>query len=194
MRPSIQYNVTSQWNGGYVMEVFITNEGTLAIQDYRIGFDLPGTITDVWDGVIGAHSGLGYVIQDDDDKNDIAPGETVRFKFKVLTDSGEMPSSFTVNDEPAAVNGVEPAAAIKTTEVTDTSATQGASEPVESSVTASVTESATTDDGVIHVGPGITAAELEALIAKAPAGATLQLPPGTIASTSRSISRVRISP
>ncbi|GHB07721.1 cellulose binding domain-containing protein [Modicisalibacter luteus] len=186
MRPSIQYNVTSQWNGGYVMEVFITNEGTLAIQDYRIGFDLPGTITDVWGGVIGAHSGPSYVIQDDDDQNDIAPGETVRFKFKVLNDSGEMPSAFTVNDEPAAVNGIEP---ISSTTVTDDAAvTESTSAPVESSVTASISEpqaatisettSTAPDDGVIHVGSDITASELEALIAKAPAGAIIQLAAG----------------
>ena len=119
MRPSIKYNVTSQWNGGYVMEVFITNEGTQAIQDFQVGFDLDGTISDVWGGVIAGQSVTGYTIADDDDQNDIAPGETVRFKFKVLTDSGDMPSGFTVNDEPAAVNGVEPIAQDTVTESLD---------------------------------------------------------------------------
>ncbi|MEC9481914.1 MAG: cellulose binding domain-containing protein, partial [Halomonas sp.] len=185
MRPSIKYSITSQWNGGYVMEVFITNEGTQAIQDYQIGFDLPGSVTDIWGGVIAAQSAGHYVVQDDDDDNDIAPGETVRFKFKVLTDSGELPSAFTVNDEPATVNGVEP---VESSEAVETVTTQPSNTAVESSIVPSDSEPATdtpqaaasvsADGETIHVGPGISAAELEALIARAPEGATIQLAAG----------------
>ncbi|TDX26052.1 cellulose binding domain-containing protein [Modicisalibacter xianhensis] len=188
MRPSIKYNVTSQWNGGYVMEVFITNEGTQAIQDFQVGFDLDGTISDVWGGVIAGQSVSGYTIADDDDQNDIAPGETVRFKFKVLTDSGDMPTGFTVNDEPAAVNGVEPEVTSDTIAVSDTSVMDSEPATSESATTASLTDPAQTtaeetvnpasDASVIQVGPDITATELEALIAKAPAGATIQLAAG----------------
>ena len=182
MRPSIQYNLTSQWNGGYVMEVFITNEGTQAIQDYQVGFDLPGTITDIWDGVIADHSATRYAISDDDGKNDIAPGETVRFKFKVLSDSGELPSGFTVNDAPAAVNGIEPTLQDTLTDILDdivetiTDTVDTIIDTVETvieEVLPTIGEAIT-----VQVGPDITAPELEALIAMAPAGATIQLAAG----------------
>ncbi|GHA86188.1 cellulose binding domain-containing protein [Modicisalibacter luteus] len=172
MRPSIVYKTTSQWNGGYVMEVFITNEGAETIPDYEIGFSLPGDITDVWGGVIAAQEGNSYVISDDDNKNDIAAGETVRFKFKVLTEAGELPSSFNVNGVEATVNGIEPSGSSAPDEKTEALAPSlqaSASTPSETHETAA---------SLITVGPDITAAQLESLIARAPEGATVQLAAG----------------
>ncbi|MBW6392174.1 cellulose binding domain-containing protein [Billgrantia antri] len=174
MRPFIDASLSSQWNGGFVMEIFISNQGTQPIVDYQVSFTLDGTITDIWGGVIDAYSDDRYAIVDDDTDNDIAPGETVRFKFKVLTESGLMPSDVTVN-------GVTP-------EFSAEAETLLASEPLE---TQAVESSLFDANGEATVGPGITAAELQALVDAAPEGAVLHLAAGdyrfdTMISVSRS--------
>ncbi|QTP54587.1 hypothetical protein HNO51_07760 [Billgrantia sulfidoxydans] len=160
MRPFIDASLSSQWNGGFVMEIFLSNQGTQSIVDYRVEFTLDGTITDIWDGVVEAHSGDRYTIVDDDTDNDIAPGETVRFKFKVLTESGRMPFELTVN-------GTTP-------EFSPEAQTLLLAETVETQSVASLFD----DNGQAIVGPDTTAAELQALIDDAPEGATLHLAAG----------------
>ncbi|QOR38456.1 hypothetical protein HNO52_07990 [Billgrantia diversa] len=158
MRSFIHASLSSQWNGGFVMEIFITNQGTESIVDYRVEFTLDGTITDIWDGVVDAHSSDRYAIIGDDTDNDIAPGETVRFKFKVLTESGMMPSELTVN---GATPEFSPEA-----------------ETLLVAETQSVESSPFDDNGEATVGPETTAAELQALIDAAPEGAVLHLTAG----------------
>lgn len=148
MSALVDYIVTSSWNGGFVMEISVTNTGTTKIYDYMVGFTLPGAITSVWNGVITAKSGDAYVIMDDDDKNDIAVDETITFKIKVETTREIEPANFTINGELAEV-------ALRPDD------TPGAFV-----------------DGVASVGPDITAAELQLLLDKAPEGGLIKLAAG----------------
>ncbi|WP_111412343.1 cellulose binding domain-containing protein [Billgrantia lactosivorans] len=161
MRPFIDASLSSQWNGGFVMEIFITNQGTQPIVDYRVEFSLDATVTDVWNGTIAGHDAGRYAIVDDDIANDIAPGETVSFKFKALGESGQMPGSLTVN-------GVAP-------ELSPQAEMLLAAESLEPQPPE---PSPFDEDGVATVGPGITATELQALIDSAPEGAVLRLAAG----------------
>ncbi|WP_104205070.1 cellulose binding domain-containing protein [Billgrantia saliphila] len=175
MRPFIDASLGSQWNGGFVMEIFITNQGTQPIVDYRVEFTLDGTITDIWDGVVAGHSDNRYSIIDDDTDNDIAPGETVRFKFKVLSESGKLPDALTVN-------GVSPeyspeAQALLASEAIETTEATEVVETVET-VETTLVESSSSVEGEIPIGPAITAAELQALIDSAPEGSILRLAAG----------------
>lgn len=199
MRPYIDATLSSQWNGGFVMEVFITNKGTETITDYQVDFTLPGTITDMWDSVVSAHTDDRYTIIDDDSQNDIAPGETVRFKFKVQTENGELPSSFTVN-------GVEPEFSPEASSLFQVSQYESepslesepvwVSEPTVQEETAVVEEaraetalvdstSASTStaptvetENVINVAAGTSSSDLQKLIDSAPDGSVLQLVAG----------------
>ncbi|MCE8016152.1 hypothetical protein HOP62_08690 [Halomonas sp. MCCC 1A17488] len=152
MSARVGYTVTSQWNSGFVFEVTVTNEGTLPIDDYRVGFDLPGSITDLWGGRISVHEGQRYEIMDDDADNDIAPGQAVSFKVKSVDGSSQMPTRFSVNDQPMIVESPE------------------VDEPD------SVDEAFI--DGVATVEPGVSAAELETLLNGAPKGASVRLAEG----------------
>lgn len=165
MRPFIDASLSSQWNGGFVMEIFITNNGTQPITDYRVDFDLPGQITDVWSGVIAAHDGERYSIASHNDNGDIAPGETVRFKFKVLTESGQMPTAVTVNG--ATPEFSEQAEPLLNTEP----------EPAWGEATPFI-EANPFVDGEVTIGPSTTAVELQALIDSAPEGAIIRLAEG----------------
>ncbi|MDW5376381.1 cellulose binding domain-containing protein [Halomonas sp. HP20-15] len=160
MRSLIDFTLTSQWNGGYVMEISITNTGLEPIHDYRIDFDLPGTLTDVWGGDLMVLAPGRYGVVDDDANNDIAVGETARFKIKVISETGELPSGFTVNDEAAEL-----------------------SDAAQALIDAHMPEDVLGDDFVfadnaISVDATITARQLEALIDSAPDGATIQLQAG----------------
>ncbi|NIC06701.1 cellulose binding domain-containing protein [Billgrantia bachuensis] len=158
MRPFIDVSLSSQWNGGFVMEIFITNQGTQSIVDYRVEFTLDGTITDIWDGVIDGQTDGRYTIVDADTNNDIAPGETVRFKFKVLTESGMMPSELTVNGAIPEFSPEAETLLVAEIQLVEPSPFDG--------------------NGEATVGPEITAAELQALIDAAPEGAVLHLAAG----------------
>ncbi|GAB2782280.1 hypothetical protein GCM10027040_05450 [Halomonas shantousis] len=178
MKSLVDYAITSQWNGGYVLEVFITNIDSRNIENFRASFELPGEITDVWNGQVSAHHANTYTIMDDDDSNDIAPGETVRFKFKVLSESGALPTAFTVNDTPADL--AFSAIGEGQQSSSGTTASPAEASPPVSSIDI-VTTTAPVDDidaTTIRVGPEISAAQLETLLDSVPAGTTVQLAAG----------------
>ncbi|MBZ9567508.1 cellulose binding domain-containing protein [Modicisalibacter tunisiensis] len=160
MRSLIDLTLSSQWNGGYVMEVFITNLGSDPITDYRIGFTTHGTLGDVWGGSLLTADAGYYEIGDDDAKNDIAPGETARFKIKVLGDGTEFPAGFTVNGETPSLT--DAAAALVT--------------PVDP--LAELPEAYVFVDGVSSVDTNITAEQLQTLIDNAPEGASIHFAAG----------------
>ncbi|WP_136069047.1 cellulose binding domain-containing protein [Modicisalibacter radicis] len=169
MRASIDFKLSSEWNGGAVYEVFITNSGSDPIADYQFGFDLPGTITDIWSASIVSHAGDRYVVGESGNDSDIAPGETVRFKFKVATEGNEQPANFTLNGESLATGDVTtpPAPGIETP---DADATPDS--PV-----------AMPDDydfvgNSVSVDSGISAQALQTLIDGAPEGAIIHLAAG----------------
>lgn len=163
MRSLIDLNLTSQWNGGYVMEFSITNTGSEPILDYRIGFETGGTLSNVWGGTLFAADNGYYEIGDDDADNDIAPGETVRFKIKVTGDGTELPSDFTVNGESATLT---PEAEALVTPVDPLAELPAAYAFV---------------DGIASIDADITAEQLQTLIDNAPQGATIQLAAGDYA-------------
>lgn len=148
MPARVDYAVSSSWSSGFILEISVTNTGLKPIVDYAVGFTLPGEITAVWNGLITARSGDAYVIMDDDDKNDLAVGETISFKIKVETTRDIAPTNFTVNGEIAEV-----------------------AQPPDDTPDAFV-------NGIASVGPGITAAELQVLLDKAPDGGIIQLAAG----------------
>ncbi|MGQ4877353.1 cellulose binding domain-containing protein [Billgrantia sp. LNSP4103-1] len=169
MRPYIDASLSSQWNGGFVMEIFISNQGTQPIVDYKVDFTLDGTITDIWDGMVEGHSGNLYSIVDDDIGNDIAPGETVRFKFKVLSESGQLPTGLTVNGvSPDYSPEAQALLAPETSEIAET---------VEF-IETTLAEPSSLALGETLIGPDITAVELQALIDSEPAGSILRLAAG----------------
>ncbi|TDX21422.1 hemolysin type calcium-binding protein [Modicisalibacter xianhensis] len=153
MVAQVEYRVTSQWNDGFVFEVTLFNSGTRPLADYQVGFHLPGAVTQVWNGRISAQDGERYVITDDDDNNDLAPGETASFKVKALNSSAQLPTGFTVNDQPVIV------------------ASPAVDNPVSETSQHFI-------DGLATVEPGITADVLETLLNEAPSGATVRLAPG----------------
>ncbi|MGC3871649.1 cellulose binding domain-containing protein [Halomonas sp. GXIMD04776] len=161
MSSLIDYTLASQWNGGYILELFVTNDGPRTLHDYQIAFDLEGVISDIWNADIVSKTQAGYVIADDDDKNDLTPGETVRLKFKVLSDSGELPFAFKVNGQQAELS--DGAQALREAQMPE-KMLLGDDYPFV--------------DNAITVGPDIDADILNALIYLAPENASIHLAAG----------------
>ena len=168
MRATIDFTLSSEWNGGAVYEVFITNPGSDPITDYQFGFDLPGAITDIWSASIIAHVDDRYVIGESGGDNDIAPGETVRFKFKVATESGERPDNFTLNGVALNADGSDSQLPVFEAPEQDSSDDTPVSVPNDYQFI----------DNALGVDSAITAETLQALIEGAPEGATIKLAAG----------------
>ena len=96
---TVVYSTQSQWTGGFVAQVTITNNGTSAINGWKLGFTFPGdqAITDAWNGA-ESQSGENVTISNESYNATIAAGGSTSLGFQgTWTNSDAAPTSFTVN-------------------------------------------------------------------------------------------------
>jgi len=95
----VVYQTQSQWTGGFVAQVTITNTGTSAINGWTLKFTFPGDqhITNAWNGV-ESQSGEAVTITNESYNATIAAGGNTSLGFQgTWTNSDAVPTSFTVN-------------------------------------------------------------------------------------------------
>ena len=95
----VVYQTASQWTGGFVANVTITNTGTSAINGWTLKFTFPGDqhITNAWNGV-ESQSGEAVTITNESYNATIAAGGNTSLGFQgTWTNSDAVPTSFTVN-------------------------------------------------------------------------------------------------
>ena len=96
---TVSYTTQSQWTGGFVAQVTITNSGTSAINGWTLAFTFPGDqkITDAWNGV-ESQSGENVSIANESYNATIAAGGNTSLGFQgTWTNSDATPTAFTVN-------------------------------------------------------------------------------------------------
>jgi len=96
---AVSYTTQSQWAGGFVASVTISNPGTSPVNGWTLGFTFPGDqkITNSWNGV-AAQSGEGVTITSENYNSTIAAGASTSIGFQgTWTASDAAPTSFTVN-------------------------------------------------------------------------------------------------
>ena len=96
---TVSYSTQSQWAGGFVASVTISNPGTSPINGWTLGFTFPGDqkITNAWNGV-AAQSGKGVTITSENYNSTIAVSASTSIGFQgTWTTSDAVPTSFTVN-------------------------------------------------------------------------------------------------
>ena len=96
---TVSYSTQSQWAGGFVASVTISNPGTSPINGWMLGFTFPGDqkITNSWNGA-AAQSGKGVTITSENYNSTIAAGTSTSIGFQgTWTTSDAVPTSFTVN-------------------------------------------------------------------------------------------------
>jgi hypothetical protein len=95
----VVYTTQSQWGGGFVAGVTISNTGSSAINGWTLGFTFPGDqkITNAWNGQ-ATQSGETVSITNESYNGTIAPGANTSLGFQgTWTNSDAAPAAFTVN-------------------------------------------------------------------------------------------------
>ncbi|GHB24646.1 cellulose binding domain-containing protein [Salinicola rhizosphaerae] len=153
----IDYRLTSEWNGGFTLEFYLTNQSESSLNGYQLDFGLDAKIDALWGADSYLTTEAGYRIDND---IRLAPGETTRIKIKALGDETVVPISPRLNGEEI--------------ELTD-----GARQLTEAHTHPDLLgDDYPFSDNAITVDNGIDAATLNALIAAAPEGATIHLAAG----------------
>jgi O-glycosyl hydrolase len=96
---TVSYTTQSQWAGGFVASVTISNSGSSPVNGWALGFTFPGDqkITNAWNGV-AAQSGEGVTITNQNYNTTIAAGASTSLGFQgTWTSSDAVPTSFTLN-------------------------------------------------------------------------------------------------
>jgi O-glycosyl hydrolase len=96
---TVSYTTQSQWTGGFVAQVTITDSGTSAINGWTLAFTFPGDqkITDAWNGA-ATQSGENVSIANESYNATIAAGGNTSLGFQgTWTNSDATPTAFTVN-------------------------------------------------------------------------------------------------
>jgi len=95
----VSYTTSSQWSGGFVANLTITNTGTPAINGWTLTFTFPGDqhITSAWNGV-ASQSGENVTITNESYNATIPAGGSTSLGFQgTWATSDTPPSSFAVN-------------------------------------------------------------------------------------------------
>jgi hypothetical protein len=96
---AVSYSTQSQWAGGFVASVTISNPGPSPVNGWTLGFTFPGDqkIANSWNGV-AAQSRAGVTITNENYNSAIAAGASTSIGFQgTWTTSNIAPTSFTLN-------------------------------------------------------------------------------------------------
>jgi aryl-phospho-beta-D-glucosidase BglC (GH1 family) len=81
LNTTASFTDVNDWGSGFTGNITITNQGTTAINGWKLQFDFAGSITGIWNGQIISQPSGGYVIGDAGYNSTIAPGQSVTFGF-----------------------------------------------------------------------------------------------------------------
>lgn len=76
------YEVTSEWDGGYTAQIIISNKKSSVIEDWIIEFDSDISIDEIYGGVILEHKGNHYIVKNADYNQNILSGQNVNIGIK----------------------------------------------------------------------------------------------------------------
>ncbi len=96
---TVSYSTVSQWAGGFVASVTISNGGTSAINGWTLTYTFPGDqkITNSWNGVV-TQSGENVSIGNESYNASIPAGSSTQLGFQgTWTSSDAAPTAFTLN-------------------------------------------------------------------------------------------------
>lgn len=153
----LDYSLASSWDGGFVLEIFVTNLSDAALDGYSLSFDLDAEISDFWGADTLGTDGQRHVVSDD---SVLGAGDVARFKFKALGDITRMPENLSVDGDVPELT----ANAVALTETYRPPDLLG--------------DDYAFVDNAITVDDSIDAATLNALIAAAPDDSTIHLAAG----------------
>lgn len=76
-----QFTVRTDWGSGATVDLYLTNNGSEAVQGWDVSFDLPVEIQHLWNAQVTGLGGDRYAVSNLDWNAAIAPGQTVSLGF-----------------------------------------------------------------------------------------------------------------
>ncbi|HEX3148910.1 MAG TPA: Calx-beta domain-containing protein [Gemmataceae bacterium] len=117
------FQLSSDWGAGFVGTIRLANDQPAPIDGWRLEFDFPYQITQIWNGVIASHAGAHYVIDDAGYNRTINPGQAADFGF--VGSPGNVtnfPANYLLNGVPLA-GGTVPSVSVADFSVTEADTT-----------------------------------------------------------------------
>lgn len=95
------FTVGSDWNSGFTADIIAKNITGQALRNWTIEFDLPRTITNIWNAKFISKSGDHYTIANESWNASVATGTTINFGFQASGGDGHVsPANVTLNGIP----------------------------------------------------------------------------------------------
>jgi chitinase len=79
--PVLQYRTSSDWGSGFQGEITIYNPGPVALTRWTLAFDLPATLSSIWNASVAGRSGQRYTVTPASWNSRIEPGATISVGF-----------------------------------------------------------------------------------------------------------------
>jgi endoglucanase len=90
------FTVSNSWTGGFTADMRITN-GTTALTEWTLEFDLDAEIVNVWNGVLASHTGRRYTVRNAAWNGTLAAGGQVTFGLQANGLGSSLPSNMVFN-------------------------------------------------------------------------------------------------
>ncbi|WP_249161248.1 cellulose binding domain-containing protein [Actinospica acidithermotolerans] len=143
---SVAYSTQSQWSGGFVANLVISNTGSSAINGWTLTFTFPGDqkVTNAWSATV-TQSGENVTAVAASYNADIAAGSSTNFGFQgTWTTSDAIPTGFAVNGVACGASSSGSASASPTATATATASASATATTTSASPTATATGTGTT--------------------------------------------------
>jgi endoglucanase len=105
---AVTFTLRTEWDAGFTAELTVRNTGSAAVSDWRLAFDAPFAITQIWNATIESHVGNHYVIRNPGYNATIPAGGSVSFGFNGGPRGGAEPTNYALNGSPLGTGPVTP--------------------------------------------------------------------------------------
>lgn len=95
--PDIAFSVVNDWGTGYQGQITLKNDEAQTLSNWTLGFDMSGSIVNLWNGAIISQKSGHFVVQNVGFNKDINPGQSVVIGF--VAGSEAKPSNFAFQDQ-----------------------------------------------------------------------------------------------
>ncbi len=140
---TVTFADVDDWGSGFIGAVSFTNTLATALDQWTIEFDLPQTITSIWNATIVSHIGTHYVIRNASWNGMVGANATVSFGFQASGGNPPMPASVILNGTAIAGSGTPPPVVLPTLSIDDASVTETGAQTVNQSFTVRLSSPAT---------------------------------------------------
>jgi hypothetical protein len=97
---SAAYAVTQDWGSGFQAQLTLTNTQATPVAGWSLAFDLPATVSSVWDARVVSHAGNHYVVSGLAYDATLPAGGSVAFGFVASPGQAAAPANLTLNGVP----------------------------------------------------------------------------------------------